>query len=124
MPLGFNDGLLLSTTHLRAMIDYLSGIAEAHAVDPLLFVLIYLVSTGPFLVVSGWLFHHIRKQRPLALLIFCWALCYTAPYLYVLAVGRDLPLWVYGMVALLIGGGLTLAVRGLMYRLRHYEDLE
>lgn len=117
-----SDGASLSTTSLRAMIDYLSGIAEAHAVDPLLFVLIYLVSTGPFLIVSGWLFHHIRKQRPLALLIFVWALCYTAPYIYVLAVGRDLPFWVYAMVALLIVGGLTLAARGLMRRLRRYEE--
>ena len=104
------------------MIDYLNGVAEAHAVDPLLFVLIYLVSTGPFLLVSGWLFHHIRKQRPLALLTFIWALCYTAPYLYVLAVGRDLPLWVYGMVALLIIGGLWLAARGLMRRLHRVDN--
>ena len=99
-------------------VKYLTGIAEAHAVDPVIFVLIYIVSTGPFLLVSGWLFHHIRKQRPLAVLIFFWAFCYTAPYLYVLAVGRDLPLWVYAMVAVLIIGGLTLSIRGLMWRLR------
>jgi sulfite exporter TauE/SafE len=100
------------------MIDYLVGVAKAHAVNPLLFVLIYMVSTVPFLLVSGWLVHHIRKKRPLAQLVFLWGLCYTAPYIYVLAVGRDLPLWVYAMVALLIVGGLTLAARGLMRRLR------
>lgn len=100
------------------MIDYLFGVAQAHAVNPLLFVLIYAISTVPFLLVSGWLLHHIRKNRPMALLVFLWGLCYTAPYLYVLAVGRDLPLWVYAMVALLIVGGLTLAVRGLIRRLR------
>jgi len=100
------------------IIDYLKGIAEAHEVDPLLFVLIYLVSTPPFLLVSGWLFHHIRREKPLALLVFVWALCYSAPYLYVLAVGRELPFWVYVMVAALIAGGLWLAARGLLRRIR------
>ncbi|ROO25133.1 hypothetical protein [Salinisphaera orenii] len=99
------------------MIDYLNGVAETHHVNPLLFVFIYLVTTVPFLLISGWLFHHIRRQKPLALLVFLWALCYTAPYLYVLAVGRDLPPWVYVMVALLICGGLGLAGRGLKQRL-------
>lgn len=99
------------------MIDYLKGVAAAHDVNPLLFVFIYVVSTGPFLLVSGWLFHHIRRERPLAVLVFFWALFYTAPYLYVLAVGRDLPLWVYAMVAVLIVGGLGLAARGLKRRL-------
>ncbi|GAB3684743.1 hypothetical protein [Salinisphaera aquimarina] len=103
---------------MRAIIDYLSGIAEAHSVNPLLFVLIYVVSTVPFLLVSGWLLHHIQRERPLSFLVFLWGLCYTAPYLYVLAVGRDLPWWVYCMVALLIISGLTLAARGLKRRIQ------
>ncbi|MES1926666.1 hypothetical protein [Salinisphaera sp. T31B1] len=103
---------------MQNLIDYLSGIAEAHEVDPLLFVLIYLVSTPPFLLISAWLFHHIRREKPLALLVLGWAFCYSAPYLYVLAVGRDLPFWVYVMVALLVIGGLAVAGRGLLRRLR------
>lgn len=100
------------------MIEHLNNVARAHEVDPLLFILIYVVSTGPFLFVSGWLVHHIRKRRPLAVLTLCWGLCYAAPYIYVLAVGRDLPLWVYLMVAVLIVGGLSLAARGLLRKLR------
>lgn len=103
------------------MIDYLFEVAQSHAVNPIWFVVIYAVSTPPFLLISGWLIHHIRKRRPLALLVFLWGLCYTAPYIYLLAVGRDLPLWVYAMVALLIVGGLTLAGRGLMVRLRRQD---
>jgi len=106
------------------IIDYLSSIAEAHEVDPLLFVLIYLASTPPFLLISGWLFHHIRREKPLAVLAFVWALCYSAPYLYVLAVGRDLALWVYLMVAAMVAGGLWLAGRGLLRRFRRDRGQE
>lgn len=117
-PLDLLNGRAPVITCMPDIIEYLSGIAEAHEVDPLLFVLIYLVSTPPFLLISGWLFHHIRREKPLALLLFGWALCYSAPYLYVLAVGRDLAPWVYVMVAVMIGGGLWIAGRGLLRRLR------
>lgn len=103
---------------MRELFDYLSGIAQAHEVSPLLFILIYAISTGPFLLVSGWLLHHIRRQRPLEALVFLWALFYSAPYLYVLIAGRNLPVWVYLFVAGLVVGGLTLAGRGLMRRIK------
>jgi len=106
------------------MIDYLSGVARAHDVSPLLFVLIYVVSTGPFLLVTGWLFHHIRRERPLEVLVLLWALFYSAPYIYILIAGRDLPVWVYVVVAGLIIGGLTLAWRGLMRRLGRRPPLD
>ena len=99
------------------MFDYFNDIARAHAVDPLLFIVIYAISTVPFLFVSGWLVHHIRKQKPLAVLLFFWALFYSAPYIYLLIVGRDMPLWMYLLVAVLIIGGLGLAARGLKQRI-------
>lgn len=109
---------------MGGVIDYLTGVARAHEVSPLLFILVYAVSTPPFLFVTGWLFHHIRRERPLEILLFFWALFYSAPYLYVLIVGRHLPVWVYVLVAALILGGLSLAWRGLMRRLGRRPPLD
>lgn len=81
---------------------------ENYSVDPVVFLVIYLGS-APFFYYS--LFRMIRalaqKRRSEIMLWSTVFLCATvAPFLYVLFFGRNLPWWVYGIIALLIGQGV------------------
>ncbi len=86
-----------------------------YGVDPIVFIVIYLASV-PFFYYSIY-----RMVRALARKrqgeIVPWSMVFlaatVAPFLYVLLFGRNLPWWVYLLIALLIGQGAYTLVRRL-----------
>lgn len=95
-----------------------SDYARAHEVDPLVFIGIYIITTPPFLIVSGWLLHNLKKKRPLEVLLVSWGLLYAAPYLYVIVRGENLAWWMYAALSGLLLGGIGISAFGLRRRLR------
>jgi hypothetical protein len=88
---------------------------DSYGVDPVVFIVIYLVCVPVFYYA---LFRMIRAlAKRLAKEIMLWSsifLCtVVAPFLYVLFFGRNLPWWVYVIIALLIGQGVFSLVRKL-----------
>jgi hypothetical protein len=86
-----------------------------YGVDPVVFLVIYLAS-GPFFYYS--IFRMVRAlARGRRNEIVTWSTVFlgatAAPFLYVLLFGRDLPWWVYLVIALLIGQGVYSLVRRL-----------
>jgi ABC-type Co2+ transport system permease subunit len=88
---------------------------DQYGVNPAIFLVIYLISV-PFFYYS--LFRVVRalaKKRGKEILVWSTVfLCATvAPFMYVLFFGRNLPWWVYGIIALLIGYGIFSLIRKL-----------
>jgi fatty acid desaturase len=88
---------------------------DQYGVNPVIFLVIFLTS-GPFFYYS--LFRMMRalaKKRGKEVLVWSTVfLCATAaPFIYVLFFGRNLPWWVYGVIALLIGQGIFSLIRKL-----------
>ena len=88
---------------------------DRYGVNPAIFLVIYFMS-APFFYYS--LFRVVRalaKKRGKEALVWGTVfLCATiAPFLYVLFFGRNLPWWVYGIIALLIGYGIFSLIRKL-----------
>ena len=88
---------------------------DQYGVNPVIFLVIFL-GCAPFFYYS--LFRMMRalaKKRGKE--IWVWStvfLCATAaPFIYVLFFGRNLPWWVYGIIALLIGQGIFSLIRKL-----------
>ena len=102
--------------YILAKIAALMQVArDDYAVNPIIFLVIYLISV-PFFYYS--LIRMIRalakKQGKEVRLWSAVFLCATAaPFLYVLFFGRNLPWWVYGIIILLIGQGVFALVRKL-----------
>jgi hypothetical protein len=87
-----------------------------YGVEPVVFLVLYIAS-GPFFYYS--LFRMVRAlARKLRNEMMIWSTIFlsstVAPFLYVLFFGRNLPWWVYGMIALLLGQGVYSIVRRLM----------
>jgi hypothetical protein len=88
---------------------------DTYGVNPIIFLAIYL-GCAPFFYYS--LFRTLRAlAKKLGKEVMLWSavfLCATvAPFLYVLFFGRNLPWWVYAIIALLIGQGVVSLVRKL-----------
>lgn len=96
--------------YVIARIDELMRAArDNYGVNPVVFLVIYLVGV-PFFYYS--LFRTIRAlAKRLLKEVLLWStifLCVNmTPFLYVLFFGRNLPWWVYGGIALLIGQGVV-----------------
>jgi hypothetical protein len=103
----------------HVVLAWVRGIMQAartnYGVEPVVFLVIYLVSV-PFFYYS--IFRMVRAlARKLRREVMIWSAVFlgstAAPFLYVLFFGRNLPWWVYGVIALLIGQGVYSLVRRL-----------
>ncbi len=88
---------------------------ENYNVDPAIFLAIYLAS-GPVFYYS--LYRMVRAlAKRLGSQVLLWSMVFlasnVAPFVYVLFFGRNLPWWVYGVIALLIGLSLYSLIRKL-----------
>ncbi len=100
--------------YLQAQIQSLMQTArDTYGVDPIIFLVLY------FGCVPFWYYSLFRTIRALARrsgnAILLWSAVFLAanviPFLYVMLFGRNLPWWVYGLIAVLIGMGLFSLVR-------------
>ena len=101
------------------ILSQINGLMQAardtYGVDPVVFVVIYLVA-APFFYYG--LFRMVRAlatKRSAEIMLWSTVfLCATvAPFVYVLLFGRNLPWWVYAIIAVLIGQGVYSLVRRL-----------
>ena len=88
---------------------------DHYGVNPAIFLVIYLMSV-PFFYYS--LFRMMRAlAKKLGKEVLVWSTVFlgaiVAPFIYVLFFGRNLPWWVYGIIALLIGQGIFSLIRKL-----------
>ena|SRR5271157_45884 len=100
---------------LGAVREMMRAARENYGVDPVAFIVIYLVCV-PFFYYS--IFRMVRalaRRRQQEILV--WSMIFlgatAAPFLYVLVFGRNMPWWVYVVIALLIGQGVYSLIRRL-----------
>lgn len=98
------------------------GLGAAYGVNPLVFGAIY-VGAIPFFTLSlGWLVRNLKRKRPIALPLLLTMLFFVSSYLYLLIAGRNIPVWVYGFVAAMIGIGVFTTVQNVRQQLAAERD--
>jgi len=88
---------------------------DHYSVNPAIFLAIYLMSVPFFYYSLFRMMRAIAKKRGNEVLVWSTVFLCTiiAPFIYVLFFGRNLPWWVYGIIALLIGQGIFSLIRKL-----------
>jgi ABC-type Co2+ transport system permease subunit len=88
---------------------------DRYDVNPAIFLAIYLISVPFFYYSLVRMMRAIAKKRGNEVLVWSTVFLCTivAPFIYVLFFGRNLPWWVYGIIALLIGQGIFSLIRKL-----------
>ena len=96
--------------------DWFLGLGAAYGVDPLVFGAIY-VGAIPFFALSvARLVRNARTGRGVAGPALAAGFFFVSAYLYLLVVGRNVPAWVYVVVAVLVVGGGASSVRSVRAR--------
>lgn len=89
-------------TFWKLLIDWCYELGAQYGVDPLVFGCIYLGTTPFFLLSLAWMVRNMRQDRPIILPASATSFSFMSAYVYLLIVGRNLPLWVYGAMMLTI----------------------
>lgn len=93
----------------------MQGARDNYGVDPIVFIVIYFASV-PFFYFSIYrMVRALAKRKQQEIMV--WSMVFlgatAAPFLYVLFFGRNLPWWVYVVIAGLIGQGVYSLIRKL-----------
>ncbi len=81
--------------------DWVVDLGDKHGVDPVLIFFLYLISKVCLVICIGWTINNIRLKKPFSLSLLLAAVAFCIPYTYLIIVGRNMPAWIYVLVALI-----------------------
>ncbi|MDG2003976.1 MAG: hypothetical protein P8J20_11650 [Novosphingobium sp.] len=94
------------------------SLGEAYGVDPWIFGGIYVGAIPFFLISMGWLVRRARAGRSIVVPTLCAGFCFVSAYLYLAIVGRNIPLWVWIFLAVLVSYGAVSTIRDTQRKIR------
>lgn len=93
------------------MIEWLGGLGEDYGVNPIVFGSIY-VGAIPFFALSvAWIVRNYRRGRSIVVPVLSASFFFISAYLYLAVAGRNVPVWVYGILLAMIVLGVVSSVR-------------
>lgn len=103
---------------LSAIQEWFLGLGARYGVDPIVFGAIYVGAIPFFLLSIAWLVRRLRAGRPIVLPVLCAGFCFVSAYLYLAIFGRDIPVWVWAFIGLLVAYGAFSTIRDVRKRAR------
>lgn len=91
--------------------DWFFGLGAQYGVNPLLFGGISVGAIPFFWLSVAWLVRNLRRGKSPFLPVLATSLCVLSAYIYLFIAGENLPLWVYALVAGLVGYSAYSTVR-------------
>lgn len=86
--------------------EWFLSLGEKYNVNPFIFGGIYIGAVPFFLLSLAWTIKNIRKKKPVILPVMLTGFFFISAYLYLIIVGKNIPVWVYIFIGLLIGYGV------------------
>ena len=91
--------------------DWFLGLGAAYGVDPVIFGIIY-VGAIPFFTLSvGWLVRNARRGESVVVPALLAGFFFVSAYLYLAIAGRNIPVWVWIFLAVLVAYGAWSTIR-------------
>ena len=91
--------------------DWFLSLGEDYGVNPWIFGAIYVGAIPFFLASVGWIVKRARAGRSTVLPTMLAGLFFVSAYLYLAIAGRNIPVWVWIFLAVLIVWGAVSQVR-------------
>jgi hypothetical protein len=98
--------------------DWFLSLGRDYGVNPLVFGTIYVGAIPFFLASIGWLVKRARAGRSTVLPTLCAGFCFVSAYLYLAIAGRNIPLWVWIFLGVLVLYGAVSQIRSTRARIR------
>ena len=97
--------------NLAAINEWFLGLGAQYGVNPYIFGAIYVGAIPFFLASIGWLVRRRTQKRSITVPAMCAGACFVSAYVYLAIVGRNIPVWVWGFIAVLLIYGVWSTLR-------------
>ncbi len=91
--------------------EWFLSLGDQYGVNPIIFGSIYVGAIPLFTVSVAWLVRNLRRKQSIVLPALSASFFFVSAYLYLLVVGHNIPLWVYGFIAVMIAYGVYSTVQ-------------
>ncbi len=85
--------------------EWFLSLGDQYGVNPVIFGSIYVGAIPFFMVSVARLVRNLRRRQSIVLPALSASFFFVSAYLYLLVVGHNIPLWVYGFIAVMIAYG-------------------
>lgn len=94
-----------------SFLPWFERLGAQHGVNPWIFGSIYVGAIPLFSLSLAWLVRELRARRPIILPALSSGFFFISAYLYLIIAGKNVPLWVYGFLAVMVVSGAYATVR-------------
>jgi thiol:disulfide interchange protein len=91
--------------------DWILALGAQYNVNPYIFAGIYVGAIPFFLASTAWLVKRARAGQSVVMPTLCAGFCFISAYLYLALVGRNVPIWVWIILAALVLFGAWSSIR-------------
>lgn len=82
--------------------EWFLSLGENYGVNPYIFGGIYIGAIPFFFLCLAWVVKNIRHKKPIVIPALLTAFCFVSAYLYLIIAGKNIPVWVYIFIALMV----------------------
>lgn len=91
--------------------DWFLSLGADYGVNPWIFGAIYVGAIPFFFASVAWIVKRAREHRSITVPALCAGFCFVSAYLYLAIAGRNIPLWVWIFLAVLVVWGAFSTIR-------------
>src|SRR6185312_314175 len=91
--------------------EWFFSLGEKYNVNPYIFGSIYISAIPFFFLCIGWTIKNIKNKKPFVLPLLLTGFCFISAYLYLIIVGKNIPVWVYLFIAILVIYGIYSTIK-------------
>ncbi|MBS1668387.1 MAG: hypothetical protein JST58_13505 [Bacteroidetes bacterium] len=82
--------------------EWFLSLGGKYHVNPYIFGAIYIGAIPFFFICLRWTIKNIKNRKPFLLPLLLTGFCFISAYLYLIVVGKNIPVWVYVFIAAMI----------------------
>jgi len=91
--------------------NWFLSLGEKYNVNPYIFGGIYVGAIPFFFLCLGWTIRKIRKKKSFVLPLYLTGFFFISAYLYLIIVGKNIPVWVYFFIGLMVAYGIFSTIK-------------
>lgn len=91
--------------------EWFLSLGTKYGVNPYIFGGIYIGAIPLFFLCLGWTVKNIQNKKPFVIPVLLTGLCFISAYLYLIIVGKNIPVWVYIFIAVLVAYGIFSTIK-------------
>lgn len=93
--------------------EWFLSLGAKYHVNPIVFGSIYVGAIPFFFASLWWLVRNLKTRKPIVLPVLVTGFFFLSAYLYLIIVGRNIPVWVYLVIGVLVVYGALSTIRNI-----------